>query len=113
MTKYFYFASRKKPSNGPMEFILGLQPTWDLHVYIHPPGDELWMGQGSFPHDVAYFRLDVNNNDGMKSTDLTLTEKEIILLDKKGVPCESNNDEVKIKNISWEKNLLNAFYIFY
>ena len=57
-------------------------------------GDEIWTSFGSFPQDMAYFRLDVNNTDGMMSTDLSLTENEIILLNKDSAPCRSNNVQV-------------------
>ena len=63
-------------------------------MYIHPPGDEIWTSFGSFPQEMAYFRLDVNNSDGMMSTDLSLTENEIILLNKESAPCRSKNEQV-------------------
>ncbi len=87
-----------------MDFALGLQTTWDLHVYIHLPGDEIWTSFGSFPQEIAYFRLDVNNTDGMKSTDLALTENEVILLNKESAPCRSKLEQVK--KISYQPNVV-------
>ena len=48
-----------------------------------------------FPQDIAYFRLDVNNTDGMTSTDLSVSEKEIVLRDKENAPCKSYDDQLK------------------
>ncbi len=57
-------------------------------------GDEIWTSFGSFPQEMAYFRLDVNNTDGMKSTDLAITENEIILLNKESAPCRPKKEKV-------------------
>jgi hypothetical protein len=63
-------------------------------VYIHQPGDEIWLSFTAFPYDVAYFRLDVNNSDGMSASDLAIAEKEIVIRDKKTAPCKYYNDQV-------------------
>ncbi len=39
--------------------------------------------------------VDVNNTDGLTSTDLAVTEKEIILRDKENAPCKSYDEQFK------------------
>ncbi len=46
-------------------------------------GDEIWLSFLAFPQDMAYFKLDVNNSDGLKTTDINVSENEIISMDKK------------------------------
>jgi hypothetical protein len=92
-------------------FVLGLKTTWDLHVYIHPPGDEIWLSFVSFPNDMSYFLLNVNNTNGIASTDLAIVEKEIVLQDKPSSPCKFYNGQVILK----PKSFLNMqiFYLYY
>ena len=86
---------RLEPSQKfDFSFVLGLKTTWDLHVYIHPPGDEIWLSFAAFPHDVSYFRLDLNNSDGMLASDVAITEKEIVIRNKDSAPCKYYNDQV-------------------
>ncbi len=75
-------------------FVLGFNTTWNHHVFIHPPGDEIWLSFTAFPFDTSYLRLDVNNRDGVSSSDLAITEKEIVLRDKESAPCKYYNDTV-------------------
>jgi len=83
--------------------VLGLIPAWDLHVFIHPPGDEMWLSFVAFPHDMSYFLLNMNNANGISATDLSLLEKEIILRDKESAPCKFYSEQVilypDLKNI--------------
>jgi hypothetical protein len=76
-------------------FTLGLKTNFDVHVFIHPPGDEIWLSFLAFPEDMAYFKLDVNNSDGISTTDIIVSENEIISLDKTNAPCKSYTDKVK------------------
>ena len=87
----------KEVAKSDWSFSFGVQTDWDLHVYIHEPGDEIWLVYLGFPVDVAYFRLDVNNSDGMMSTDITVKTNEIVRLDKPTVPCKSYMQKVKME----------------
>ena len=63
--------------------------TFDLHVYVFTPGSEVWLPYVVFPvEDFAMIKLEVANRDGLRSTDLALTEREIFLLDKPGSQCK-------------------------
>ena len=77
-------------------FRLGFHKTWDMHVYILTPGDEIWLSYLAFPFDLVYFRLNINNNDGFKIADVSIKEKEIFTLDKESSPCKSYMEQVKI-----------------
>jgi hypothetical protein len=70
-------------------FQLGFQKTMDFHVYIHAPGDEIWLSFLTFPFQPLYFRLNSNNSDGIQIMDLSIGEIEIITLNKAGSPCTS------------------------
>ena len=74
--------------------MLGFSTKWNHHVFIHPPGDEIWLSFTAFPFDSSYFRLEVNNRDEMSSTDLAITEKEIVFRHKESSPCKYYNDQV-------------------
>ena len=73
---------------------ISYQTKWDLHIFIHLPGDEMWMSYIAFPFGLTYLRLDVNNSDGMASTDLTIAETDIVLLDTPSIPCKSYIEQV-------------------
>ena len=79
-------------------FRLSFHRTWDLHVYIHTPGDEIWLSFLAFPFQLVYFRLNANNSDGIKTTDVTISEKEIVTLDKEGSPCKSYVEKERLNN---------------
>jgi hypothetical protein len=64
-------------------------------VFIHTPGDEIWLSFLGFPQDIAYFKLDANNTDGITSTDLSISEKMIVLRDKENAPCKSYDLQFK------------------
>ncbi len=72
-------------------------------MFIHPPGDEIWLSFAAFPFDTSYLRLDVNNRDGMSSSDLAITEKEIVLRHKESAPCKNYNDQVIFTHLSFYK----------
>jgi hypothetical protein len=75
-------------------FQLGFHKTWDLHAYIHLPGDEIWLSYLAFPFELVYFRLNTNSSDRTKSLDVSIREKEIFTLDKVGSPCKSYLQQV-------------------
>jgi hypothetical protein len=77
---------------------ISFQKSWDLHIFINSPGDEMWMSYIAYPLGLTYLRLDVNNTDGMTSSDLTIGENNVFLLDSSSVPCKSYVDEVKAFN---------------
>ena len=79
-------------------FRLSFHKTWDFHVYIHSPGDEIWLSFLAFPFQLVYFRLNTNNSDGMKVTDVSISEKEIVTLAKEGLPCKSYVEMVRFNS---------------
>ena len=79
-------------------FRLSFHKTWDFHVYIHSPGDEMWLSFLAFPFQLVYFRLNTNNSDGMKITDVSISEKEIVTLAKEGSPCKSYMEMARFNN---------------
>ena len=81
-------------------FRLSFHRTWDLHVYIHSPGDEIWLSFLAFPFQLVYFRLNSNNSDGIKTTDVTISENEIVTLDKEGSTCKSYMEKARLNNFS-------------
>ena len=76
-------------------------------MFIHPPGDEMWLSFVAFPHDMSYFLLSVNNSNGISSTDVALLEKEIVLRNKDSAPCKFYNEQVISSN-----HKKNIFYVY-
>ena len=72
-------------SKYPISFTL----SWDLHVFIHMPGDEIWLSYISFPVGMSYLQLDVNNTNGMRASDIAITENEMYAYEKLKAPCVS------------------------
>ena len=70
-------------------FSLGFKTDWDLHVYVHNPGDELWFVYIGFNVDIAYFKLDVNNMEGLRTSDITVKSVENHFRNKPTAPCKS------------------------
>jgi len=56
----------------------------------------MWLSYFNFPLEITYFQLDVNNTNGMRSSDIILRENEIIAWDKPKAPCKSYLEEVNI-----------------
>jgi hypothetical protein len=73
-----------------------LKLTWDLQMFVHMPGDEMWLSYFNFPLEITYFQLDVSNTNGMRSSDIILRENEIIAWDKPKAPCKSYLKKVNI-----------------
>lgn len=70
-------------------FALGLKTNWDLHVFIHDPGDEIWLAYMNFVFDMMHFKLDAHNSDGMRATDITLKVNENHFRSSLRAPCKS------------------------
>jgi hypothetical protein len=87
------FPSRKNEYNST--FYISFKLTWDLHIFIHMPGDEIWLSYFNFPLEVSYFQLDVNNTNGLRWSDIIITENEVIGWDKPKAPCNSYMLEVR------------------
>ena len=77
-------------------FAIGFQKTFDFHVYIHAPGDEVWLSFLTFPFQLVYLRLNSNNTDGINTVDLSISEKEIITLNKEGSQCKSYMEQARV-----------------
>ena len=90
-----YF-SLKKVKKNDWTILFGLKKTWDVNIYIHSPGDEIWLIFISFPVEVAHIRLDSNNSDGVWSSDLSITENEIVHLDTETAHCKFYAEKVNI-----------------
>ena len=93
-TGFHNYSFRLKTFNTENHIILKL--TWDLQIFVHMPGDEMWLSYFNFPLEITYFQLDVNNTNGMRSSDIILKENEIIAWDKPKAPCKSYLEEVNI-----------------
>ena len=94
-TVLLYF-SLKKVKKNDWTILFGLKKTWDVNIYIHSPGDEIWLIFISFPVEVAHIRLDSNNSDGVWSSDLSITENEIVHLDTENAHCKLYAEKVNI-----------------
>ena len=70
-------------------FALGFKTNMDLHVFVHDPGDEIWFVYMSFVFDIVYFKLDANNTDGLRSTDIMLKVNENHYRNSPRAPCQS------------------------
>lgn len=70
-------------------FALGLKTNWDLHVFVHDPGDEIWLTYMNFVFDMIYFKLDAHNSDGVRSTDVSLKVNENHFRSSQRAPCKS------------------------
>lgn len=53
------------------------------------------IGAKGVPKISVKLSVDVNNTDGITSTDLAVSEKEIILRDKDNAPCKSYDEQFK------------------
>ena len=81
-------------------FRLGFQKPSDLHIYLHLRGDEIWLPFLTFPFSPVYFQLTSNINDGIKWNFLSISEREIVSMDKPGLPCKSYVEQARLKNWS-------------
>jgi hypothetical protein len=76
---------------------IGFQLSWDLNIFVHLPGEQIWLSYINFPLGVSFFQLDVNNTTGMRATDLSIKENEIFVLSKPEAPCLTYILEVELR----------------
>ena len=55
---------------------------WDIRVYIHNRGDEIWLGMNLSPVEIASIKIDNENTDGIEHADITFIETETTFLNK-------------------------------
>ena len=85
--------------NSVWGFLVGFQTNWDLNIFVHTPGDEIWLTYTAFPLEIVNFILNVNNSNGRRASDMTISENEIVLLDKEKSPCKSYLEFEQVINI--------------
>ena len=87
------------------EYQISFKLSFDLHVFTFSPGSEMWLSYGVFGvEDSALFMLEVNNSNLLRTTDLTLTEREIFLLDKPGSQCKHYVRQSHENSLEWSRN---------
>jgi hypothetical protein len=74
-------------------FVLGLKTDFDVIVFVHPQGAELWMtGFGEFPFDIASVTIASNSSKGIAGAVLFFKEVETTFLNKKEFPCKVSSE---------------------
>jgi hypothetical protein len=74
-------------------FVLGLKTSFDVIVFVHPQGAELWMtGFGEFPFDIASLTIASNDSNGIVGAMLFFREVETTFLNKKEFPCKVSSE---------------------
>ena len=93
--KHFFFRIKSVKRNE-WTFRLGFLKPLDVHIYLHTPGDEIWLPFLTFPFPPIYLELNGDIGDGIKWNYLTISEKEIVALDKPDLPCKEYMEQVKL-----------------
>ena len=95
-------------------FVLLFTKQFDLKIYFHPKGDELWLtGYQAFPYEVASVDLDIAKRQSFSAAMLSIKEVRSIMHSRPEMPCidyseESDNEHELFTNCCKEnmwKNL--------
>ena len=68
---------------------LFLKQTWDVKVFIHSKGEEVWLIFGDFPIEKTYLEINTNNSDNITKMFLGITTQEITQFSRENFKCNS------------------------
>jgi hypothetical protein len=78
---------------------------WDLDIYLHERGDEVWIALGSTPSELAlnHDTIDASNEDGIRVASIKATKKYVEKLPKRGMDCQTDVTAIQYKDCAMER----------
>ena len=75
-----------------------MKRNWDVNIYFHSKGIELWFLISPVVLDSQFVTLLTQNDKGLISADLSISEIQTTVLSKKGMPCRYYTIDVENHN---------------
>ena len=79
-------------------FSLQMRRSWDVNIYFHSKGSELWFLFSPVVLDSQFVTLLTQNDKGLIAADLSISETQTTVLNKKGMPCRHYTIDVENHN---------------
>ena len=68
---------------------------WDVQIFVHNPGEEMWLLLTDFPHVVQNIRLPIQSDPEITLIKLLLNELKTTQINRDHLPCKNYNDELE------------------
>ena len=88
----------KKVEAFDFSFSLQMKRSWDVNIYFHSQGSELWFLFSPVVLDSQFVTLPTQNDKGLISADLSISETQTTVLSKAGMPCKYYTIDVENHN---------------
>jgi hypothetical protein len=85
--------------------VMNFNMDWDIDIYLHEKGDELWIALGSTPSELAlnHDTIDASNEDGMRAASIKATKIYVEKLPKKGMDCQKGVTSIQYRDCAVDR----------